>query len=90
MLQPGDATADQRQAEKQHAYAEKYLFLERSDFGDERAENQSHDQAANVGSVVGASHHCSEKRLYPTNITTLRSIPTDRGARQRKLAKIKR
>jgi hypothetical protein len=90
VLQPHHAARHEQGSDKQHRNPAQKVVMSWSDLGDERAEKQPHEQAADVRRVIGASNDCSKEEVVSDKYHYASQRSAECGARQRKLAQIKR
>ena len=77
--------ADQEHSDQKHSDAAKVIGHGR-DLGDQRAQNQSHDQAADVRGVISASDHRPKEEVVAHKRHHTAQHSSHGGARQRELA----
>ena len=63
--------------------------MSRSDLGDERAEQQPHEQTTDVRRVIGASNDRPEEEVISDEHHYAPQRSAERGPRQRKLTQVK-
>jgi len=81
-LQPHRATHHEQSSNQQHRDPPQKIVMSRSDLGDERAEQQSHEQAADVRRVIDVRDHRTKEEVVSDKYHNAAQRSAERGAGQ--------
>ena len=90
MLQPHHPASHDQRPNQQHSDPAQNVVMCRSDLGNQRAQNQPHDQPADVRRVIGAARYGSKYEVVPGKGHHASKQTRHRRLWQREFAQIKR
>jgi len=85
-LQPEHSTRHNENANEQHRHPPQEIVLIGSHLRNERAQQQSHEQAADVRRVIDATDHCPKEEVVADKRNDASLQSADRSAWQREFA----